>query len=299
LQTLCRSSTPCQDGHYKLHFSGSQDAQQSIRIFNSLCVAPLLKYAAEHGLSYDLSPDATWTSLEQNTDVYFGCCETTIPRRPEEHWYRDEERQSWERRSDPGASRRYYLALQTAPQAFELLVNLTQGYLQVNVLPEVVCHHAAHQLISARGEGLEREVVVHFRLSSLLSQVDPKLDMFKVYSCDDEEPTFVQLKRTHKLYARQQKALTKMLAIENRETSFEEIEMSEHSMPGDTGWSVTAKATFMTTVCEGVIADAIGSGKTVVSIDIILSGLKAARKGRSYPRRFQSFLEFSKLLRNG
>ena len=141
--------------------------------------------------------------------------------------------------------------------------------------------------------------MVHFRLSSLLSQVDPKLDMFKVYSCDDEEPTFVQLKRTHKLYARQQKALTKMLAIENRETSFEEIEMSEHSMPGDTGWSVTAKATFMTTVCEGVIADAIGSGKTVVSIDIILSGLKAARKGRSYPRRFQSFLEFSKLLRNG
>jgi len=133
-------------------------------------------------------------------------------------------------------------------------------------------------------------VVVHFRLSSLLSQVDPKLDMFKVYSCDDEEPTFVQLKRTHKLYARQQKALTKMLAIENRETSFEEIEMSEHAMPGDTGWSVTAKATRMTTICGGVIADAIGSGRTVVSIAIILSGLKAARKGRSYPRKSSATL---------
>ena len=129
--------------------------------------------------------------------------------------------------------------------------------MQVNVLPEVVCHHAAYHLINGRGEGLEREVVVHFRLSSLLSQVDPVLDMFKVYSCDDEEPTSVQLKRPYKLYARQQKALTKMLAIENRKTSFEEIEMSEHAMPGDTGWSVTAKATRMTTICGGVIADAI------------------------------------------
>lgn len=266
IETLCRSSTICERGYNKLNFTGSQSAQQCIRIFNSLCVAPILKYAAVHGLMYDLKPDAPWLSLEQENGVCFGCCTNTIPCRPEEHWYYDNERESWERRSEPGASRRYYLALQKAPQTFDFLVNKKQKLLQINVLPEVACHHAAYNLIAGRGESLEHQVTVHFRLSCLLSQADPMLDSFKVYSCDGIVPTDVELKSPHKLYLRQQKALTKMLAIEDGNTKFEEIEMSEHEMPGATGWSVTSKATRITPICGGVIADAIGTFSFILPI---------------------------------
>lgn len=49
-----------------------------------------------------------------------------------------------------------------------------------------------------------------------------------------------------------------MLAIENRETIFEEIEMFEEHMPGSTGWSLIAKAQRNARISGGVIADAIG-----------------------------------------
>ena len=63
------------------------DCKMCSKIFaslTSLFVAPLLKYAAEHGLLYNLSPDAAWTSLEQNTDVYYGCFEMIIPPFPDD-----------------------------------------------------------------------------------------------------------------------------------------------------------------------------------------------------------------------
>jgi hypothetical protein len=126
-------------------------------------------------------------------------------------------------------------------------------------MPEVACHHAAYNLITGRGQCLAQQVAVEFRLSCLLSQADPMLDSFKVYSCDGLLPTDVELKNPHKLYLRQQKALAKMLAIEHGKTEFEEIEMSEHEMPGATGWSVTSKAKRVTPICGGVIADAIGT----------------------------------------
>lgn len=258
IEILCRGSNSCGEGYNKLNFQGSQSAQQCTRIFNSLCVAPILKYAAVHGLMYDMKPDAAWLTIEQEQGLFFGCCTNTIPCRPEEHWYYDDERECWERRSEPGASRRYYLALQNAPQTFEFIVNKNEKTLQINVMPEVACHHAAYNLITGRGQCLAQQVAVEFRLSCLLSQADPMLDSFKVYSCDGLLPTDVELKNPHKLYLRQQKALAKMLAIEHGKTEFEEIEMSEHEMPGATGWSVTSKAKRVTPICGGVIADAIG-----------------------------------------
>ena len=262
LQTLCRSGTPCLDGYEKINFTRSQSAQQSIRCFNSVCVAPILKHAATKRLLYDLSPDASWVELKPENDSYFGCCQKTVPPRPIEHWHYDQEREAWERRSEPGASRNFYLALQAAPQAFEFFVDKTERYLKINLNPEVAAHHATSHLILGRGETLERQVTVQFRLSSILAQADPVLDMFKVYSCDRESPTVVQLKSPHKLYLRQQKAVTKMLAIEDRNTEFEEIELSEHTMPGATGWSVMAKASRGTRISGGVIADAIGKTKS-------------------------------------
>jgi len=68
-----------------------------------------------------------------------------------------------------------------------------------------------------------------------------------------------------------------MMAIENRETNFAEIEMYEEYMPGSTGWTVIAKAQRNPKIAGGMIADALGAGKTVISIAMILHGLKASR----------------------
>jgi hypothetical protein len=112
----------------------------------------------------------------------------------------------------------------------------------VYVHPEVAAHHAAHGLVDRRGDGIEREVTVQYRLSQSLFQADPVLDSFKVHNCDEEEPTIVELKGPHELYSRQQKALTKLAKIEDGNTSFEELEMSEIELPGATGWNVVARA---------------------------------------------------------
>ena len=75
-----------------------------------------------------------------------------------------------------------------------------------------------------------------------------------------------------------------MLAIEERRTNFEEMEISEHNMPGSVGWSCMARATRNAKISGGVVADAIGAGKTVISIALIIHGLKKARASRSLPR---------------
>ena len=148
----------------------------------------------------------------------------------------------------------------------------------VECFPKVVMHCAASQLIKGQGgDNFKDEVMVCFHLSDLLQQSDPVISPFKVSNCDAENATYIKLKALHKLYKRQQKVVTKMLAIEELKTEFDEIEMSEHEMPRSVGLNLMAKATRKTQIHGGVIADAIGSGKTVVSIALILNGLKNAR----------------------
>jgi len=81
------------------------------------------------------------------------------------------------------------------------------------------------------------------------------------------------------------KVVTKMLKIENEETDFTELEIFEQEMPGATGLSLAARATRTRDIRGGVIADAMGAGKTVISIAIILKGLKEARTVRNDPSR--------------
>ena len=56
-------------------------------------------------------------------------------------------------------------------------------------------------------------------------------------------------------------------------------------MPGSTGFSLIAMASRNRKISGGVIADAIGAGKTVVSISLIAQGLKASRASRAFPRK--------------
>jgi len=177
----------------RLDVHGSQTAQQTIRVFNILCVAPILQFTSQGKLSCALKPDAPWIPLTPpNPSVPFGSCEITNPPRPTEEWFFDEERGAWDRRSEPGASRKYYLALQAAPKPFEFWVDRTAGKLTAKIFPEVAGHHAAYQLME--GRKLEEEVEVCYRLSDISQQSDPTLQAFKVGNCDAEVPTLVGLK---------------------------------------------------------------------------------------------------------
>ena len=86
-----------------------QVAQHAVRAFSSICVSPILHHATTHGLKYSLEPGAPWEMVESsNPNIELGCCTETIPRRPSEAWFFDEERKIWYWRSESGASRQYY-----------------------------------------------------------------------------------------------------------------------------------------------------------------------------------------------
>jgi hypothetical protein len=258
--------------HMQLDVHSGQRALQTIRDFNGLCVAPILEFASQGKLASALKPDAPWLSLTHspNQSVKFGCCTKTIPPRPTEIWFLDEERGEWNRRTNERASREFYLALQAAPKPFEFWIDRPGGKLIVKIFPEVAAHRAAHQLIFGRGvPAIEQQIQVCYRLSDISQQSDPILKAFKVSNCDAIAPTAITLKAPHQLYPRQQKVVTKMAAIENSNTDFEELELSEHEMPGAVGLSLVARATRKRTISGGVICDAIGSGKSKYPIVIV------------------------------
>jgi hypothetical protein len=272
-------------GLVPLDWTCSRKGQQRLRSFDAICSAPILKYAASSSFPFDLSSAANWVSVTaKDGEAALGCCERTIPLKPAELWHFNEERKWWERLAEPAASRKYYKALQDSPQTFDFWLNLKEGQLEVRLNPKVIAHHAAGHLIQGRGGDMSSEIQVQYRLSDVQSQADPVLKQFKVYSCEKEIPVTVALKNNYSLYLRQQKAVAKMLAIEDGKTTFEEMEMSEHTMPGSVGWSCMARATREARISGGVIADAIGAGKTVISIAIILIGLEHARASRQPPR---------------
>ena len=313
MNDLCRRDDESGDNNAVcLNVHRGAKAQQTVRRFNLLCVADVLKHAAANGLKYKMGLNSPWNKIQPKT-VPFGQCLITLPPRPTESWSYDNERKAWERKSEPGASRKYFMALQNAPQCFTFIVDRKNRSLAIECHPEVASHYAAYGLIEGRGDGVEKEVSVDFRILSV--QEDPVLDRFRLHNCHDLPETHVQLKGDYELYERQKKAVTKMTRIENGKVDFEEIEMNEQTMPGATGWSLIARAKRMTKLKGGVIADAIGgkldgtlhhlrlrdsshvslllfpsAGKTVISIAIILQGIQAARKNRSMPRKSSATL---------
>jgi hypothetical protein len=267
-------------GVMKLHVHTGQQAQQIIRAFNSICVSPILTLVAQSGLKYSISPDAPFTELKIER---VGHNESVVPPRPMEEWIENTERGSMERTSKPGAARDYFLYLQKARHPFEFHLDVGSRSLTVKCYPDVAAHHAAANLV--RGRHIDSTVSVAFKLSDASQQRDPLPVPFVVHNCDSEVCTNVPLRKPHALYPRQQKVVTKMLAIEERRTTFGEVELSEFDMPGSTGFSLIARASRSNQICGGVIADAIGAGKTVVSIAMILQGLEKARFSRSPPRK--------------
>lgn len=68
-------------------------------------------------------------------------------------------------------------------------------------------------------------IAVSYRLSDTAQQADPQFSPFKVYPCNNESQTVVELKSPYTLYDRQKKVVTKMSMIESGKVPFEELEM--------------------------------------------------------------------------
>mmetsp|Transcript_15839 Transcript_15839/g.39337 ORF Transcript_15839/g.39337 Transcript_15839/m.39337 type:complete len:1761 (-) Transcript_15839:1193-6475(-) len=267
----------------ELSMAHGAKALQTVRAFSAICVSKILQYAASNDIGYDLHASAEWVPIQaSNAMVPFGTSTIIDPEPPAEIWRYDNGRSAWSRVYRQEESRAFHQALESCPRAFKFILDRKSGSLAILLSPDVVGHHAARNLLKGRGIDLSTESVeVSVRLFSLLFQQDPRLDDFIVPSCISESLTKVGLKAPYFLYERQQKVVTKMRAIENRETCFEETEMYEEYMPGSTGWSIVAMANRKANISGGVIADAIGAGKTVISIGMILKGLQEARTNRN------------------
>lgn len=261
-----------------LQMATGQKAQQITRAFNSICVSKILRHAAANDIGYDLRPEADWLPISPvDSTVPFGTCSKTFPRPPTERWRFDSVRTEWERIYGEGESKVFYEALEKRPLAFQINLNKQDRTVDVNLRPDVVAHYAAGHLSRGRGLQGNDDIRVSVKLCAAQFQSDPILDAFVVPGCHEELPTDVALRAPYQLYDRQKKVVSKMLAIENRETIFTETEMYNEYMPGSTGWSLTARAQRDARIAGGVIADAIGAGKTVISIGLILKGLNDAR----------------------
>lgn len=138
---------------------------------------------------------------------------------------------------------------------------------------------AAYSAVARLGGEKSRQVHVEYCLAELSSMGEPGTKEFKVPNSDAYEEIRVPGLRLP-LYTRQARALARMAAIERGEVLFSEEERSEHPLPG-IGWCMIAKATKEKPLSGGVLGDAIGSGKTVITIALILQGVEQARKDRN------------------
>jgi hypothetical protein len=237
----------------------------------SIVAAPsLLKYAAQGSLPLSLSK---WYKLPDS--IHFGKCIVNVPPRPVEIWQQRSNRDgSYERVYDPEESNKYYHRLFARPNGFNVAVDRAHGKLVIQMNPDVAAHRAAAQL----GGETTGSVSVEYCLSELSSMGEPPTRNFHVPNSDAYDPAQVQ-GLVLPLYSRQAKALSRMQSIERGEVPFSEEERSEIVLPG-IGWCLIAKASKHSPLRGGVLGDAIGSGKTVVTIALILAGTEKARASR-------------------
>ena len=275
----------------RLNLHQGQRAQQLVRVFNSVCVAPLLQYDAQRNLNYDLGPHTEWIDYRPSPeDPLLGCDYDVVPKRPTETWIYNKEREAWDRRTDPGAARKYFTQLNMALKTFTFDLVPNEKKLIIKCHPNVAAHTVAGMLTEGRGIDIHQSVSVKYHLSDSVHQSDPVLDQFRVSNCNALDTTNIQLKEPYELYDRQKRAVTKCAMIEDEATEFEEIEMVDHAMPGSAGWSLISRASRKSKICGGVIADAIGAGKTVISIALIVRGIKKARASRVSPNKSSATL---------
>mmetsp|Transcript_4107 Transcript_4107/g.5670 ORF Transcript_4107/g.5670 Transcript_4107/m.5670 type:complete len:1268 (-) Transcript_4107:118-3921(-) len=271
----------CHEDEVPMILKGSGVAGTLItKRFTTIAGSHLLKYAAQGKLPLSLENSAdAWIpiSVEQGKPS-FGTCPLMIPQRPREKWVKFDKRNAlYERIYDAEQSQAYYLALLNRPKAWNVSVNLNACSLKVRMNPVVAAHNAAAALI--QGRDVIDDLQVSIRLAELTSMAEADTTEFRVQNSDVYGETSVPGLKLP-LFPRQAKALTRMMDIECGKVIFSEEERSEHVLPG-VDWCLMGRATRNCPLKGGVLADAIGSGKTVVTIALILADIEKARKSRN------------------
>jgi hypothetical protein len=236
----------------------------------SIVAAPsLLKFAAEGSLSLTLGQ---WYSLPVSHDL--GRCEVNVPTRPPEIWQQRGNNDGYERVYDPQRSDEYYSKLVKRPKPWTVAVKEVDGSLIVRCNPIIAAHRARALLPGDSNDDIE----VAYQVAEYSSMAEPNTEKFKIPNSDAYAPvTFDEDNGLLlPLYPRQAKAVTRMIDIEKGRVEFNEEERSEHTLPG-VDWCLIAKASRKTTLRGGVLGDAIGSGKTVIVIGLILKQIQKAR----------------------
>lgn len=253
--------------------SGTRNAKRL-----SIIAAPyLVKFAAQGQLPLTFGQ---WYQLQS---INFGNSEIHVPPRPVERWQMIAEREGrYERVYDSAESNEYYQRLANRPQAFHVAVDKQNGQLTIRMNPNVVALRAA-ALLGGEGNGSIR---VDYCLQELSSMGEPQTKPFNVPNSDAYNEANIN-GLLLPLYPRQAKALTRMLEIESGKVDFSEEELSESIIPG-IGWCLIGKAKKESPLRGGVLGDAIGSGKTVVTIALILAGAAKARQNRDIKRGVSS-----------
>jgi hypothetical protein len=264
----------------KLNIFDGIKGMKTARTFSASC-APALQQATTFNYSLDDRDEKGWYVLTAGKGHAFGYDPVILPSLPSERWYKDVERSKdnklvYTRRPDPDKSKKFKKLIKDRPHGWEVFVR--KNNVVVNIRPHVLAQLSALALIADRGLGDMENIRVHYRLSNIRTQADPEVTEFRIQSTNKEESTDEWgFNKMYSLYARQKQGLTRVLAIENGERTYEETEMSEKELPG-TGFTLATKASRNVPLRGGVIADAIGAGKTVISIALILKGLMAARE---------------------
>lgn len=261
------------DGSVLVDLVGSTGVQNTKRL-TSVAAPVLLKHASEHRLPLNVGDQ--WYSLTAPDKTSFGRSDIHIPPRPLARWSQVRDK-VFERLYDAKASNDYYLAFHNRPKSWSVTINGKKGELDICVNPFVVAHHAAASLIKGLSE--KEEVETSYRLAELSSMEEPSIKVFKVPNSDSYQPTALTKSdgMLLDLYPRQAKALTRMLSIENGDVQFAEEEQAEETLPG-VGWCLIGRASRTSKLRGGVLGDAIGSGKTVITIALILARVAEARR---------------------
>ena len=189
-----------------------------LRVFSSFVTPPLLSHMASKKMKFSLNDDGdngAWLPLTAQGPA-FGQDESILPPRPDEKWYKDDERSLSSKNGDiyvrrPGhdASIKFKENMASRPHGWEVRVD--KNVLKVSIRPHVHAHYSVHALLNQRGQNEGCDLKVSYRLADPRTMKDPEVAEFRIQNTADYEEASVTLKGNFALYRRQAQALTKLL----------------------------------------------------------------------------------------
>ncbi|PWN45231.1 hypothetical protein IE81DRAFT_344924 [Ceraceosorus guamensis] len=270
----CRATIPAQRGSQDVW--PAQDAQWQIVDLEHKTLVTFDKLAWLVDRVPGIDAFSTWMPGPQ-VDVECASCAVCAPARPAVHWLQIPGRQPVPVENEQQAAP-YEQALKNRPSPFvmHLRVDGDVATARIGVNALTLMHRALSRLPP-------RQDTAPATLSWKLSAIDKALDEFNIPSyklrsnrADSEAPTPALFRL--ELRKEQRRSLSWMLDQEaDAVAPFVEEEVSEGLLT-PMGWRAEGKATRPVTVRGGVVADAVGYGKTAITLGLVAARRQAARE---------------------